>query len=503
MNKTNLKPILIVITAGIVLGVLILNLDKKKAADLDSHDNQFPAGTELSDKAAPVKIGPRGGRIFTKNHFSVEITIYEEGVEPQFRIFLYKNGKPVSPTDAKVAITLSRLGRPAQLISFNPAGDYLLGDQIVREPHSFDVAIAIEWKNEVYQWGYSQIETRVEMPDETLANTGIEIKTAGPATINPKLQLPGTVVFNHHNIVEIVPRAPGIVTKVPRHKGEYVEEGAVLAVVESQLLADLRSQYLAAQKRLVLANTNFKREKQLWEEKITAKQDYLTTQQLQSEAEIELGLAAAKLRAIGDKPKTASTIDNLTQYEIRSPIAGLITTESIARGQVIKADTKIFTVVDTSDMYVHLTVYPKDLDIIRLGQKAIIRSTATHIEGEGEITYISAMLNPQTRTATARVTLDNSSGLWRDGMFINGAISTETIEVPIAVSMDALQTLFDWTVVFGRYGDYFEARPLELGQNDGEMIEVLDGLQPGEQYAAGNSFAIKAELGKSEAEHDH
>jgi len=503
MNNTNLKPILIVIFVGIILGVFILNLDKKNTPDNKSQDSEHITETEDSGSDTEIMTGPRGGRIFTKDRFSVEVTIYERGVEPQFRIYLYENGKPVSPSDAKIAITLSRLGKPAQLISFNPTGNYLLGDQIIEEPHSFDASIAVEWKKNVYLWGYSQIEARIEMLEEALSATGIHIKTAGPATINPKLQLPGTVTFNHHNIVEIVPRAPGIVTRVPRHLGEHVEEGTILAIVESQLLADLRSQYLAAQKRLVLARTNFKREKQLWEERITAKQEYLTTQQLQSEAEIELELAAAKLRAIGENPKTASTVDDLTRYEIRSPISGLITTKSIARGQVIKADTKIFTVVDTSVMYAHLTVYPKDLDVVRLGQKAIIRSTATHIEGEGEITYISAMLNTQTRTATARVTLDNSSGLWRDGMFINGIINAETIEVPVAVSMEALQTLFDWTVVFGRYGDYFEARPLELGRNDGEMVEVLSGLQAGERYAAGNSFAIKAELGKSEAEHDH
>jgi cobalt-zinc-cadmium efflux system membrane fusion protein len=58
-------------------------------------------------------------------------------------------------------------------------------------------------------------------------------------------------------------------------------------------------------------------------------------------------------------------------------------------------------------------------------------------------------------------------------------------------------------VVFGRYGNYLEARPLELGRSDGKMIEVLEGLSAGEKYAGGNSFAIKAELGKSGASHDH
>jgi cobalt-zinc-cadmium efflux system membrane fusion protein len=88
-------------------------------------------------------------------------------------------------------------------------------------------------------------------------------------------------------------------------------------------------------------------------------------------------------------------------------------------------------------------------------------------------------------------------------MFVNAELVTEEIQVPVAVSIDAIQTIRNRSVVFGRYGEYFEIRPLELGRSDGKMVEVLKGLSAGEQYAAGNSFAIKAELGKDSASHDH
>jgi cobalt-zinc-cadmium efflux system membrane fusion protein len=88
-------------------------------------------------------------------------------------------------------------------------------------------------------------------------------------------------------------------------------------------------------------------------------------------------------------------------------------------------------------------------------------------------------------------------------MFLNVELVSEEIEVPVAVSAGSIQTLRNWSVVFGRYGNYFEARPLELGRSDGRMVEVLKGLTAGEQYAAGNSFAIKADLGKASAISDH
>ncbi|HEX8874888.1 MAG TPA: efflux transporter periplasmic adaptor subunit, partial [Nitrosospira sp.] len=107
------------------------------------------------------------------------------------------------------------------------------------------------------------------------------------------------------------------------------------------------------------------------------------------------------------------------------------------------------------------------------------------------------------RTATARVELENKDGRWRPGMFVTAELASGEIPVAVAVSAYAIQTLGDWTVVFGRYGQYFEARPLELGHSDGKMTEVLKGFRAGEQYATGNTFAIKAELGKSGATHDH
>ena len=498
MEKTNLKPIIIVIVIGVILAGLILSLEKTEPGE-DEHGEESADVLDDHDE----ETGPRGGKFFETDDFGVEVTIYESNVPPQFRVYLYENDQLIPPTAAKVAITLSRLGAPAQLFAFKAEGDYLLGDHEVVEPHSFDVAIAAEWKGRTFHWGYSQIEARIEMLDETLESTGIEIKTAGPATITPTLQLPGVVSFNTHNVVRVVPRVPGIVVEVERHLGQQVEKGEVLAVIESQLLAELRSQYMAAQKRLVLTQATYEREKKLWEEKITAKQDYLLAQQLNSEAEITLDLVVAKLRAFGEWPETIRQEQNLTRFEIRAPISGLVIAKAIARGEVIKEDTEIFTVADVSTMYANLTVYPKDLAVIKNGQAAVVRATASSLKGEGVVSYIGALIDEQTRTAKARVTLANEDGRWRAGMFINIELIAEEIEVPVAVSMDALQTLYDWSVVFGRYGEHFEARPLELGRSDGEMVEVLEGLSAGELYAAGNSFAIKAELGKSGASHDH
>ena len=148
-------------------------------------------------------------------------------------------------------------------------------------------------------------------------------------------------------------------------------------------------------------------------------------------------------------------------------------------------------------------MFPSDLHLVHVGQKAIIRADAQDLQQQGTVIYVTTLLDNVTRTAIARVELDNHTEKWRPGMFVKADLLTGMIEVPVAVSLDAVQTLRDSPVVFGRYGDYLEMRPLKLGASDDKLVEVVEGLSVGEQYAVGNSYAIKAELGKAGASHDH
>ena len=505
MSKTQLSPIIIVILIGVILGGLILNLDKDMSPTINNDTTKTVITRSISEekKVSVPSRGPKGGKLFTAKDFSVEVTIFEDAVLPRFRIYLYKEGRQISPSKEKVEILLTRLGAPAQLFNFIPEKNYLVSDQVVKEPHSFEIVITTKRDGETFYWNYSQIEGRIEMSDTTVKRHNIQIMTAGPRAIKPTLTLPGEIIFNHHTLVQVVPRMPGIVTSVTRHVGQQVKKGEILAVIESPMLAELRSQYLIAQKRLHLAQKTFKREKQLWDEKITAKQDYLTAQEMLGEAETTFNLTSVKLHALGVNPESNHSKKYLTRFEIHAPISGLIISKEIAQGKTLKKDQEIFTIADVSTVWTAITAYPKDLNIVKIGQKASINATAFNVVGEGEVTYISTLIGEQTRTATVRIELDNKDGKWRPGMFVNAKLVTKEIQVPVAITTDAIQTIFGKTTIFGRYGEYFEIRPIELGRNDGETIEILKGLSAGEQYAAGNSFILKAELGKNEAFHNH
>ena len=501
LGSSQFYIIVATLVIGALLAVLILTRNDSQPQNEELHDEASATHDhQHSEMAVEQPKGPHAGKLFTQDGFAIEVTIFEQNVEPQFRLYPYFEGKAIAADAVEVGITLERLGRESEVVHFKPEGGYLKGDKVIGEPHSFKVTIKAQYAGKKYQFGYEQIEARVQMNERQVTNNAIEVLTAGPASIKTALKLIGEIKLNADKTVYVVPRLGGVVESVTANAGDRVKKGQLLAVIASQSLADQRSELLAAQKRLALSRITNEREKRLWEERISAEQDYLQARNNMLEDEIAVQAARQKLQALGGLSTQSS---NLTRYEIRSPIDGIIAEKQIAAGQVIKEDTSIFLIADLGSVWAEMTIYAKDLNAVRLGQQVTVRSSALNAEETGTITYVGSVVGTQSRTATARVVLPNQQGAWRPGVPVNIDLVAEEVEVPLAVSVEGLHSLRDWTVVFARYGDLFEARPLVLGRSDDKYVEVLDGLLGGEQYAAHNSFLIKAELGKAGATHDH
>ena len=508
IESSNRKPMLkqsllvgLVLVVGLALGGAILSAKKAEPAT-DPHGHDAPtegAKDEHAADAASTKRGPHGGRVFTEGGYGLEVSIYEAGGEPQFRIYTTQGGKPLDASQSLVTLTLDRLGRKPQAFRFINKGGYLEGSAVVEEPHSFAVKIVAQSAGNVYRFAYEQVESRVTMSDAQAKGGGVEVATAGPARIKTTLQMQGEIHLNEDRTVHVVPRLAGLVESVAANAGDRVRRGQVLAVLSSQELANQRSELFAAQKRVELARSTFEREKKLWEEKISAQQDYLQAGAALHEAEIMERSARQKLTTLG---AAAAPTGDLNRYELRAPIDGMITAKKISVGQVLKDDADIFVIADLSSVWVELVVQPKDLPAVKPGQQATVKATSFEAEASGRLSYVGALVGEQTRAAHARVVLPNPKGIWRPGLPVTVELMADDVEVPLAVSAAAVQSLRDWKVVFGRYGDKFEARPLVLGRSDGKTVEVLSGLEPGERYAARNSFLIKADIGKASASHD-
>lgn len=502
MNKKELMAIALVLLVGTALAWIILRGEKIFTGD-PSHEapGAQPAGRE------PAK-GPHGGRWLSQDDLQLEVTLYERGVPPQFRVYAFEKGRPIRPDEVKLTLELHRLGGRVEVIRFRGEGDYLRGDRVVAEPHSFDVRVRAERQGRSYRWEYAQVEGRVRLAPEAVRSAGISVETAGPARMRTLLELPGEIRLNADKLAHVVPRLSGVAIEVRKNLGDAVRKGELLVVLDSRELADLQSELLASIQRLELARATFKREEDLWRKRISAEQDYLASRQVLAEAEIHLQAAAQKLRALGlsqaelDRlPASPGAV--LTRYEVRAPFDGLVIEKHLALGEAVKEDAAIFLIADLSAVWVEVTVYAKDLNAVRVGKKVTVRSKALGLEAAGTLAYLGPLVGEETRTARARVVLPNPKGDWRPGLFVTVELVQEEVSVPVAVPVGAIQTFRDWSVVFVQYGDLFEVRPLKLGRSDGRWVEILEGLSAGERYAVRNSFVLKAELGKAGATHEH
>jgi cobalt-zinc-cadmium efflux system membrane fusion protein len=453
--------------------------------------------------------GPHGARLLTGDDFQLEVTIYETGVEPHFRVYpLDRDGRPIQPSEVSLQLELHRLGGQVDRIAFVPEADYLRGEAVVEEPHSFDVKVHAVRNGRAQEWTYSQVEGKVQLADATLKSAGIEIQPAGPREMTTTFEVPGEIKADETRVAHVVPRLSGVVTEVLRREGDRVQRGDLMAVINSRELADAKSTYLAAAQRAQFARVSLEREENLWKKKISAEQEYLEARRQADEARLAQDVARQHLVALGVPSAPVDTLsqaaaESLPRYEIRAPLSGTVVERDLTVGEAVAADRNIFVIADLSSVWIEASIAAKDLAHVRQGQPAVIVAQDAGVQASGRISFIGALVGEQNRRATARIVIPNTAGVWRPGLFVSVRLEQSSTTVPVAVLAEAIQTFRDWQVVFVRYGDWFEARPLELGRFDGTWVEVVKGLKAGERYAATNSFAVKAEIGKLGATHDH
>ncbi|WP_343661401.1 efflux RND transporter periplasmic adaptor subunit [Ralstonia sp.] len=336
------------------------------------------------------------------------------------------------------------------------------------------------------------------MTAEAIANAKIGVETAGATKLRTEVVLPGEIRLNEDRTAHVVPRVAGVAEKVAVELGQPVTRGQLLAVLSSPALSDQRSELQAAQQRLALAQETHAREKRLWEQGIAAEQDYQQARTSLQEARIAADNARQKLTAIG----AALAGSALNRFELHAPFDGVVVAKHLSQGEAVQAETAVFTVADLRTVWADFSVTAKDLEAVTTNAAATVRATATGTAVQGKVAYVGTLLGEQTRTAPARVTLDNPKLAWRPGMFVNVSVESGRAQVPVAVRADAVQTVDDKPSVFVPVPTGFEVRPVKTGRTDGTWTEILEGLPAGTRYAAANSYVLKAEAGKS-ADHGH
>ena len=385
----------------------------------DDHDEQA--------QAEPAK-GAHNGRLLTEGPYTVELAIYEEGVPPEYRAWLYKHGKPLPPTSGQLTVVLARLGGTTDTHAFTPKDDYLVGSREVYEPHSFNVAVTARIDGQILNWAFPSYEGRTTIPATVAKDSGIAIAAAGPGVIRDEHDVQGLLTPVEGRHARIVARFPGPVRSVRVGLGDAVRAGQTLATVESNI--------------------------------------------------------------------------SLSDYALTAPLAGTVLARNVAVGD-LAGEQVLFEIADLSALWVDLHLFGADAQHITPGLPVEVTRLS---DGVSTRTTLDRVL-PGTATASqstvARATVDNADGRWRPGAAVRARVTVAEQPVALMVPLAALQRFREWDVVFVRFGDDYEIRPLELGRRDGVNVEVLGGLKTGDPVVVAQSYLVKADIEKSGASHDH
>ena len=353
----------------------------------------------------------------------------------------------------------------------------------------------------------------VAMTEERITAAKIGVVPVASGDLSRRLSVPATVTADRDRIGRVAARVSGTVVELRKGLGDVVQKGEVIAILDSREVADAKSEFTAARVNFELQKTLFDRTQTLRDKQITAEQTFLKAQVAYTEAQLRLDLARQKLVALGvTEPeiaalaKAAQGQNGLQRYEIRAPMAGRIVERMVDLGAPVGGEgqpKELYSIADLSTVWVEITVSTNDLSQIKDGQPVAVTESGSDKTAEGRLVFISPILSPEPRSARVIASVVNKDLMWRPGTFVTAHVAVEQHRVTMKVPRSAVQTVNNEPVLFVRTPAGFEKRIVALGKEDAQDVEIVFGINPGEQIAAVNSFLLKAELGKAEASHAH
>ncbi|MCX4194206.1 efflux RND transporter periplasmic adaptor subunit [Methylobacterium oryzae] len=357
-------------------------------------------------------------------------------------------------------------------------------------------------------------EGHVKMTAEQVEGQDIKVAKAEGGLLSRHILVPGTITPDTDRIARVPVRVVGTVSEMRKRLGDDVKKGDVVAVLDSREVADAKSDYLTAMVQSDLQKINFERQQKLLASAAASQAAFDNAKATFQENQLRVDLARQKLSALGlnaaevaaaqKRDEATPNASTLRQYELRAPISGRIVERKVDVGTAVGKEgdpADVYTVADLSTVWIELAVPTSDLDEVREGARVTVNRGGR--SEQGKVVFVSPLLNAETRSARVVVSLPNKDMAWRPGTYVTAEVETATDRVPVRVAKSSLQTVEGKRVVFVRTDEGFEKREVELGRSDDDAYEVVSGLKPGEDIAVANTFLLKAELGKSEADHDH
>lgn len=332
----------------------------------------------------------------------------------------------------------------------------------------------------------------VAMTAQQVTAAGIVVQPVAATGLTNEILAQAMVAASPNGEAVLTARVAGAVTRINKRIGDPVVAGEAVAIVESREAAQFTADRTAATARADLAQKQLARERRLFEQRVSARQDY-------EQAQAEAAAANAEARRAQTAAGAARVTSDGRGVVVTSPISGRITAAPASLGAFVQPESELFRVADPARVQVEASISGVDAVRVNVGDRAIVE-TPDGAAIEGSVRSITPSLNRETGAATA--VLDVPNVRLQLGQSLRARIVSRSggAKDAIVVPDEAVQTIEGRDVVFVRIAQGFQARPVTVGRRSAGRAEVVSGLTAGQTIAARNAFLLKAELGKGEGD---
>lgn len=319
------------------------------------------------------------------------------------------------------------------------------------------------------------------------SQAGLELVPAEEADWVGGAEVVARITWDATRVAAVSARAPGVVSAVRAEVGDRVERGQALAELRSAHVAGDRSRLVAATQARDVAAAERDRKQELLAGGVASQRDLQAAEQALAAAEAELAAVQAELTMVGGGVGNSATL--------ATPIAGVVTARHVRVGQAVDGLQPLFEVVDPSRMWAELDVPERELASVAAGDPVRLRLDALPDQViDGRIATLSPVVDPQTRTARARVELDNADGHLRANLYGTATILDDTAHAAVVVPSAAVQRAADVHLVFVKQQvDSYVARRVRVLARQGDRVRIDGGVQPGDEVVTTGSFLLKTE----------
>ena len=312
----------------------------------------------------------------------------------------------------------------------------------------------------------------------------------------------GKILANENRLAHLSARVPGRIVAVYANLGDRVKKDERLLLLDSPAFGEAQLEYRKARTMLSVMEKALERAKALLDRGAIGAGEHQRREADYENARADLHEAEEKLHLLGMTEReiqqlAAKTLPHaeVARVSLRAPFSGEVIERNATIGEVIDPNKMLFTVADLSAVWVRADFPEQQAGRLKTGLIFEVRVSAyPDTLFQGAITYVGAVIDPTTRTVTARANVSNPEGRLRPEMFAEVRLVTDEQAV-LSVPRAAVQQVGSRTVAFVMLGPRrFESREVTIGQASGDYIQVVAGLTSGDEVVTEGSYALKSEL---------